>query len=228
MDLKKEAALKAVGLIQPGQVIGLGAGSTIAFMVNQLAAQAQSGLQIQLLTSSFTTRQLLLQHGFTVLPVADVEKIDIYFDGCDQLDHNLHALKSGGGIHTREKLLACMATEFIIAGDYSKYVEQFTNASPLVVEFLPEALRYVPAQIRQLYGGVKTDLRTGNKKDGATITENGNYLLDVWFSNWPDVAELNSTIKNITGVVETSLFYGLVHKAIIAGEGGVQIIERQS
>jgi ribose 5-phosphate isomerase A len=113
MDFKKEAAVKAVGLVQPEQVIGLGAGSTIAFMVGLLAEQAQKGLQIQLLTSSFTTRQLLLQHGFAVVAVADVEKIDIYFDGCDQVDHNLQALKSGGGIHTREKLLASMATRFM-------------------------------------------------------------------------------------------------------------------
>ncbi|CAN5569480.1 ribose 5-phosphate isomerase A [soil metagenome] len=226
MDFKKEAAVKAVGLVQPGQVIGLGAGSTIAFMVSLLAEQAQKGFQIQLLTSSFTTRQLLLQHGFAVVPVADIEKIDIYFDGCDQVDHNLQALKSGGGIHTREKLLASMATRFIIAGDDSKYVDRFTTNCPLVIEFLPEALRYVPARIQQLFAGTKTGLRMGNKKDGATITDNGNYLLDVWFDSWPDLHELNNTMKNITGVIETSLFHNLVQAVIIAGKDGVRMIEK--
>jgi ribose 5-phosphate isomerase A len=226
MDLKKDAAIKAVGLVQSGMAVGLGAGSTIAFMVELLAERVKTSLQIQVLTSSFTTRQLLLQNGFVVLPAADVEKIDIYIDGCDQVNHDLHALKSGGGIHTREKLLAAMANQFIIAGDDSKYVDRFTTLCPLVIELLPEALRYVPARIQQLFPGTKTDLRMGNKKDGATITDNGNYLLDVWFDSWPDLYELNSTTKNITGVVETSLFYNLVHKVIIAGSEGVRIIEK--
>lgn len=227
MDLKKEAASRAIEFIQSRQAIGLGAGATIAYMVELLAEQVKNGLEIQVLTSSFTTRQLLLQKGFAVLNVADVEKIDVYIDGCDQVDKNLQALKSGGGIHTKEKLLASMAGQFIIAGDASKYVEQFTSACPLVIELLPEALRYVPSTIQQLYPGIKSELRTGNKKEGAAITDNGNYLLDVWFSQWPDLKELNTTIKNITGVVETSLFYNLVHKAVIAGNDGVRVFERR-
>lgn len=226
MDFKKEAATNAVGLVKAGQVIGLGAGSTIAHMAALLAEQIKAGLQIQLLSSSFTTRQLLLQHGIAVLPVADVEKMDIYFDGCDQVDHDLQALKSGGGIHTREKLLAAMANQFMIAGDYSKYVDRFSTNCPLVIEFLPEALRYVPAQIEQLFPGTTTRLRMGNNRDGATITDNGNYLLDLLFNSWPDLHGLNSILKNITGVVETSLFYNLVTKVIVAGNEGVRIIEK--
>ena len=122
MSLKKEAALKAISFIKPRQLVGLGAGSTIAFIVELLSEQVKAGLELNVLTSSFSTNQLLLQKGFSVLPVADVEEIDIYFDGCDQVDHHLNALKSGGGIHTKEKLLASMATQFILAGDESKYV----------------------------------------------------------------------------------------------------------
>jgi ribose 5-phosphate isomerase A len=96
----------------------------------------------------------------------------------------------------------------------------------LVIEFLPEALRYVPARIQQLFAGTKTGLRMGNKKDGATITDNGNYLLDVWFDSWPDLHELNNTMKNITGIIETSLFYNLVQAVIVAGNDGVRIIEK--
>ena len=228
MDLKKQAAIKAVSFIKHQQLVGLGAGSTIAFMVELLSEQVKGGLDIKVLTSSFITRQLLLQKGFTVLPAADVEKIDVYFDGCDQVDHNLHALKSGGGIHTKEKLLASMATQFILAGDERKYVEQFTTACPLVIEFLPEALRYIPARIQQLFADAKMGMRMSDKKDGAVITHNGNYLLDVWFGRWPELSQLNSQIKKITGVVETSLFYNLAHKAIIAGSDGVKIIEKPS
>jgi len=228
MSLKKEAALKAISFIKPRQLVGLGAGSTIAFIVELLSEQVKAGLELNVLTSSFSTNQLLLQKGFSVLPVADVEKIDIYFDGCDQVDHHLNALKSGGGIHTKEKLLASMATQFILAGDESKYVAQFTTACPLVIEFLPEGLRYVPARIQQLFADVKVVMRMSDKKDGAVITDNGNYLLDVWFGSWPELSQLNPMMKSITGVVETSLFYNLAHKAIIAGNDGVKIIEKQA
>ena len=228
VNLKKEAALKAISFIKHQQLVGLGAGSTIAFMVELLSGQVKGGLDIKVLTSSFITRQLLLQKGFSVLPAAGVEKIDIYFDGCDQVDYHLNALKSGGGIHTKEKLLASMATQFILAGDESKYVAQFTTACPLVIEFLPEALRYVPARIQQLFADVKMVMRMSDKKDGAVITDNGNYLLDVWFCSWPELSQLNPIMKSITGVVETSLFYNLAYKAIIAGSDGVKIIEKQS
>lgn len=228
MSLKKEAALKAISFIKPRQLVGLGAGSTIAFIVELLSEQVKAGLELNVLTSSFSTNQLLLQKGFSVLPLADVEKIDIYFDGCDQVDHHLNALKSGGGIHTKEKLLASMATQFILAGDESKYVAQFTTACPLVIEFLPEGLRYVPARIQQLFADAKVVMRMSDKKDGAVITENGNYLVDVWFGSWPELSQLNPMMKSITGVVETSLFYNLAHKAIIAGNDGVKIIEKQA
>ena len=65
-----------------------------------------------------------------------------------------------------------------------------------------------------------------DKKEGTVITDNGNYLMDLWFPVWPNLQQLNNLIKGITGVVETSLFYNLAHKAIIAGKDGIEIIEK--
>lgn len=227
MDLKKEAALTAVNLIEQGQLIGFGAGSTIAFMIDMLAQQTPEKRPALVTTSSFTTRQLLLQKGFTLVAAADVSVIDIYFDGCDQLDSDLHALKSGGGIHTQEKLLAAMAKQFVIAGDESKHVQSFTTICPLVLEILPQALQFAPAKLRHLFDGITAGLRMNDKKDGAVITENGNYLLDVYFPDWPPLSTLNGILKNIPGIIETSLFYNMVHKAVIAGKDGTRIIHRK-
>ena len=77
-----------------------------------------------------------------------------------------------------------------------------------------------------LFPGVITALRMSDKKDGAVLTDNGNYLMDLWFQDWPELSELNTSLKCITGVVETSLFYSLAHKAIIAGRDGVRILEK--
>ena len=228
MDLKKSAAQKALAFIKDKNTVGLGAGSTVAFLVDLLAAQVKKGMHVRVLTSSFTTHRLLLAKGFAVQPIADVTEVDIYFDGCDQLDRELNALKSGGGIHTREKLLASMATQFFLMGDETKYSECFDARFPLVIELLPEALRFVPAGIQKLFPGVKNVIRMDDKKDGPVITGNGNYLLDVWFPAWPELAQINPMIKGITGVVETSLFYNLAHKAIIAGNNGIKILEKAS
>ena len=226
MNFKKEAALKAITLINHKSSLGIGAGSTMGFIVELVAAEVEKGLEVKIFTPSFSTRTLLLEKGFVPLPIGDVKEIDLYFDGCDQMDKNLNALKSGGGIHTQEKLMASMAKQFILVGDEAKYADQLDGTYPLVIEFLPEALTYVPARIQYLFPEVKAVLRMGNKNDGAVITTNGNFLLDVWFQKWPALSTVNQLMKEITGVVETSLFYDLAHKAIIAGSDGVRIIEK--
>ena len=84
----------------------------------------------------------------------------MYFDGCDQFDKDLNALKSGGGIHTMEKLFASMAKEFILVGDDSKYAEQLTTTFPLVLEVLPQAMSFILAKLPFLFG----DVKAGSKK----------------------------------------------------------------
>jgi ribose 5-phosphate isomerase A len=97
-----------------------------------------------------------------------------------------------------------------------------------VIEVLPDALRFVTARVQLLFFNVLTALRIGDKKDGAVVTDNGNYLIDLWFQDWPELSDLNTTLKSITGVVETSLFYNLARKAVISGTDGVRILEVKS
>lgn len=227
-DLKKEAAKKAISLINDNTIVGLGAGSTIGYMLQCLKPQIENDFRIQLVTSSFSTRQLLLKNKFVVQPISSFKNIDVYFDGCDQLDHKLNALKSGGGIHTNEKLFASMARQFVLIGDESKLVENFDNRFPVVIELLPQAAHYVPECIQNLFPHSKNAFRISEKKDGYVITENGNYLLDVWFGEWPDLSTMNPLLKSITGVVESSLFFNLANKAIIAGKEGIRILERET
>jgi ribose 5-phosphate isomerase A len=225
-NLKKEAARSAVTFIKDKSTVGLGCGSTIKYIVDFVASEVKNGLKVQLVTSSFTTHQLLLQKGLVVQPIFNFEVIDSYFDGCDQFDKNLNALKSGGGIHTREKLLASMAREFLLVGDESKYSDHLTSRFPLVIEVLAEASRYVPGHLQQLFPECKIVMRMSDKNDGPAITGNGNYLFDAWFTTWPDLKQMNAEMKAVTGVVETSLFYNLAHKAIIATADKIKILEK--
>jgi ribose 5-phosphate isomerase A len=222
-DYKMEAAKAALQFIKPGQTIGVGAGSTIANLIGLLAADSGLASAITLATSSFKTAGLIVEKGLNIKAAEHLTKLDIYFDGCDQFDAQLNALKSGGGIHTSEKILASLADQFILLGDAAKSVQSLDTTYPLVLEVLPEGLQFVQQWLTKNIPTAKTTMRLSMQKDGAVITENGNYLLDVYFSElWP--LEKMNAVKMVPGVVEHSLFLGIAKKAIIAGEGGVKIL----
>jgi ribose 5-phosphate isomerase A len=227
IDLKKALAEKAISLVKDNSVVGLGASSAMKHLIECVSWEIKKGLKIKLVTSSFVTHQLIVEEGLEVYPLSYFSSIDIYFDGCDQFDEDLNALKSGGGIHTREKLAASMAREFVIIGDDSKYTTKFNEKYPLVLEVLPEAYQYVMAKMYSLFPGSRTEIRLSDKKIGAAITDNGNYLTDTWFTHWPAPKLVEELTREITGVVETSLFYQIAGKAIVTGEKGVSIIEKR-
>ncbi|NBL55021.1 ribose-5-phosphate isomerase A, partial [Escherichia coli] len=126
------------------------------------------------------------------------------FDGCDQVDEKLNALKSGGGIHTKEKLIASMAEEYILLVDEAKVEKELTFNVPVVLEVLEDSLKYVEKKVLELNG--KPVMRRSDKKDGFTISYNGNLLVDVFFNNVKDIHKLNDNLIRICGVIETSLF----------------------
>lgn len=226
VNFKQQAAQKAATFISNNMIVGLGAGSTIAFLIDAIEPFILDGMIVQFVTSSFSTLQLLQSKKLPTLTTASLGEIDLYFDGCDQMDKNLNALKSGGGIHTHEKLLASMAKQFVLIGDESKWVDRFDIKYPLVVEILPQAIRFAPKKFNQLFEEANLLMRMNDKKDGPVITENGNYLIDIYFSQWPAISSINQLLKNITGIVETSLFVGLANKAVIAGEQGCMVVNR--
>jgi ribose 5-phosphate isomerase A len=224
MNLKQQAATAALGLVEEGMVIGLGAGASIAFLVELLAPKVKMGLDVRFATASNGTQQLLAGFDIPVLPVPELSSIDLYFDGCDQVDHQLNALKSGAGIHTMEKLLASMAQTFILLGDESKLVDAFDQRYPVVMEVLPQAKAYVPVLLGQLFAGCRLVYRYSGPGSDYQLTSNGNYLLELWPHQWLPLAYMNETLKQVTGIVETSLFYGMAQGAIIAGKEGTRFI----
>lgn len=224
IDYKLEAAKASLDFIKERQTIGLGAGSTIVHLVNLISTRKEFAESLTFVSSSFKTRSYLLEKGLRVVYSSVLSKLDIYFDGCDQLDSDLNALKSGGGIHTSEKILASMASAFILIGDEGKMVTKLDHTYPLVIEILQEALPVVLGHIQSLYPDSVVKLRMSNQKDGALISDNGNLLADIHFTELPELSALNIAIKMIPGVVEHSLFYGMASKAVIAGAQGTRII----
>jgi len=222
MDLKKESARIAFSLIKNNSSVGLGDGSAFRSLAAYLAEGINSGLDLKLYTSSFTTERFLTEAGLTVSDLSHTDSLHQYFDGCDQVDFQLNALKSGSGIHTQEKLLASMADEFIILADESKFIGSFDPKFPLVLEVLPQACGYVMKAMKKMFPLSMQTLRTSAENaNGPVLTRNGNHLLDCRFPEWPDPFLVQSQCRPVTGVVDISLFYQLASEAIIAGENGV-------
>jgi ribose 5-phosphate isomerase A len=227
MDLKKEAARAAYSLVENETTLGLGDGTAVRWLSAYIIDGIHAGLQLKLYTSSIKTQQLLLESGIPVNDISRADHLDQYFDGCDQLDLELNALKSGAGIHTQEKLLAVMAKNFILLADESKFISAFDPVFPLVLEVLPQAVGFVSKELVRILPGVSLSIRKSPENQSEMmITRNGNYLIDCRFQQWPDPEFIQNQTKPITGLVEISLFYKMADGAFIAGRNGVTRYQR--
>lgn len=214
MIMKKKCALYASKLVKDGMVVGLGGGSTISYLIDYVKDK-----EIKVVSPSSKTVLLAQQAGLTVLNTQYVDHVDIAFDGCDEVDLHLNALKSGGGIHTQEKIIASMADEYIVLVDESKFHKILIFQVPVVVEVLPKAFSIVKKKIEELNGNVL--LRTASNKDGFLMSDEGNILFDVYFKNVEDIRLLNQTLLMMPGVVDTSLFVDILTGMILVNDKGV-------
>lgn len=221
-DLKRICAKEALRYIKNGMTVGLGGGRSIAYLIEYI--KEDKDLKVKIVTPSTQTKMLCIENGLEVLHTGFVDKVDIAFDGCDQVDENLNALKSGGGIHTKEKLIASMSNEYILLVDEAKVENVLTFKAPVVLEILEDSFKYVERKVLELGG--KSTVRSSDIKDGFTISDNGNLLMNVSFDNVKDINELSSSLINICGVLETSLFTNVITKAIVASEKGIRVISK--
>ena len=221
-DLKKSCAKEAIKYIKDGMVIGLGGGRSIAYLIEHI--KENKNINVRVVTPSTKTKLLCIENGLEVLHTCAVDKVDVAFDGCDQVDENLNALKSGGGIHTKEKLIANMAEEYILLVDEAKVEKTLTFKVPVVLEILEDSLKYVERKVLELGG--KPVVRISDIKDGFTISDNGNLLMNVAFNDVKDMYKLNNSLINICGVIETSLFTDVITKAIVVSEKGIRVISK--
>lgn len=222
--MKKRCAKEALKYIKDNMTIGLGGGSTIGYLISYIK---EYGLNVKVVTPSFKTANLCIENGLQVLPTWSVNNIDVAFDGCDEVDEELNALKSGGGIHTKEKIIASMSTEYILLVDESKFVKKLEFDYPVVLEIIPESKGYVESRIRELGGDPR--MRSSEAKDGITITDSGLFLIDAFFDKdkISTIEKLNQELNSIVGVVDTSLFYKIATKAIVVSNKEIKVIERE-
>jgi ribose 5-phosphate isomerase A len=215
-ETKKFAATAAARLIEDGMVVGVGTGSTIAFLIEELGRRVrEEGLRVVGVPTSFQSRLLCGQLGIPIRDMQDCARVDLAIDGADEVDPQLNLVKGGGASHAREKIVATMAGEFVVVVEESKLVPALGTSFAIPVEILPSGLAYVERVLRER--GAAPSLRMAAAKDGPVVTDNGQFILDVRFPPASDLRRADLDLHRIPGVIETGLFFDLAGKVLVGG-----------
>jgi ribose 5-phosphate isomerase A len=211
---KQAAARAALEFVTEGKVLGVGTGSTVNFLIDELATRR---LQIPgAVSSSNGTTQRLMAAGIPVLDLNDVGEIDTYLDGADESNHRRELIKGGGAALTREKIIAAASRRFICIADESKLVDTL-GTFPLPVEVIPMARNVVARAVMKL--GARPVWRAN------VVTDNGNHILDLHDLRITDAPALENAINQITGVVTVGLFAARpADLLILGGPAGIRRI----
>ena len=210
-ELKKAVGRAALQYVKPGEILGVGTGSTVDCFIDALK---ESGISIPAcVSSSVRSTKKLEQYGFKVLDLNEVERIGVYVDGADEIDPHFAMIKGGGGALTREKIVAMVSDRFVCIADQSKKVDVL-GKFPLPIEVIPMAVRAVSRELEKLGG--KPVLRD-------FTTDNGNKILDVHGLQIEDPVQWEQKLNQIVGVVTVGLFAARGADVLLLGTAeGVQ------
>jgi len=228
--LKRAAAARALDYVQDGMRLGLGTGSTADAFVELLAERVRRGLKI---VGTPTSERTAAKARALNIPLEELDvlgRLDLTIDGADEADGNLDLIKGGGGALLREKIVAASSARMVVIADESKLVHRL-GAFPLPVEVVTFGHRTTASRIAAVshalgYERVHLVLRT---RDGTVFrTDSGNCIYDCAYGTIADAGALAAALSMVTGVVEHGLFVGLGSVLVLAGAGGVRVIERRS
>lgn len=208
---KERVGMDIANKMKDRDIIGVGSGSTVYIALLAMAKRIRhENLHIQVIPSSMEISMTCIQLGIPQTTLLD-KKPDWTFDGADEVDPNNNLIKGRGGAMFKEKLLICNSKETYIIIDESKFVDKLGSKFPVPIEVFPISLPYVEQEVKAL-GATDVILRLAKGKDGPILTENGNFIIDAWFSSIDN--GLENRIKSITGVIESGLFIGYDVKII--------------
>jgi ribose 5-phosphate isomerase A len=223
-DAKRRAAIEAAKNVKNNFIIGLGSGSTVTYVIEEIGRRIkEENLRVLGVPTSHQSLLLAAKFGIPTTTLYEHPRIDLTIDGADQIDRELNLIKGMGGALTKEKIIAAASKQLIIVADERKLTDKLGRNQLLPVEIIPIAEPLVVERIREVGG--KPYLREV-KNNVPYITDNGNFILDVDFGVIEDPLELNMKLKMIPGVVETGLFINMAHSAYIGAKTTVKKISR--
>jgi ribose 5-phosphate isomerase A len=198
-ELKSLVGRAALAYVVPGQLVGVGTGSTVNKFIDALASMKD---EIKgAVSSSEASTARLKALGIPVLDANDAGDLAVYIDGADEIDHHGFMIKGGGAALTREKIVAAQSKTFVCIADESKLVKAL-GAFPVPVEVIPMAVKRIARQFEAMGGEARLRL-----KDGVPlVTDNGQHILDVRGLQITDPLAFESQVNQWPGVVTVGVF----------------------
>jgi ribose 5-phosphate isomerase A len=220
---KYVAARRAVEFVEDGMRVGLGTGSTAAWMVRCLGELVRDeGMMITGVATSTRTADLAREVGVTVKTLDEVRWLDLTIDGTDEYDPNLNLIKGGGGALLHEKVVATASDQMIVIADPTKQVDTL-GAFPLPVEVIPFGWQTTKALIEEMLSNLDVLGRSASLRLSGSEpfrTDEGNFILDLHLRRIAQPAQLSLVLNQIPGVVENGLFLDICDVLVIGNADG--------
>jgi ribose 5-phosphate isomerase A len=222
---KRFAAEAAISHVSDGMCLGIGTGSTVEIFIDLLVEKIVSeNITLTAVPSSHATQLRLHDAGINTVPLGAITSLACVVDGADEVDSELALIKGGGAALLREKILAEAAQQVVIIVDSGKLVDKLGTKMPVPVEVLPEALALTMDRVQRLGGSPL--LRQAKRKAGPLITDNGNFILDVTFTQISNPSQLEAQLNAIPGVIENGLFPTQADVVYVGQDKGAKLLQR--
>lgn len=221
------AAKRAADYVETGMRVGLGTGSTAAWLVRCLGEKVrEEGLRIKGVPTSTRTAVLARDVGIDIISLDEARWLDLTIDGADEFDGDLNLIKGGGGALLQEKIVATASDRMVVIADAGKEVETL-GAFPLPLEVIPFGWRTTQALVEETLIsmdvlGRKSTLRMNGEK--PFVTDEGNYILDLHLNRIGNPRQLALVVNQMPGVVENGLFIDICDIVVMGfGDGRVEL-----
>lgn len=221
------SARRAVDFVEDGMKLGLGTGSTAAWMVRCLAERIrQEGLRVVGVPTSSRTAELARQLGVPITSLDEAKWLDLTIDGADEFDGQLALIKGGGGALLQEKIVATASDQMIVITDPAKEVTQL-GAFPLPIEVIPFGWQTTKALVEETLVSLDVlgrDVTLRMNGDRPFYTDEGNLILDMHLRRIGNARQVSMVMNQIPGVVENGLFIDICDIVVIGhGDGRVEV-----
>lgn len=227
-DLKKLAADKAVDYVQSGMVLGLGTGSTAAFVVSKIGSLLASG-QLRDIVGVPTSKRTAEQAASLGIPLSVLDEhphLDLAIDGADEVDPALDLVKGRGGALLREKMVEAASDKFVVVVDDTKLVSGLGGSGlAMPVEVVQFCWKYNLIRLQEMFKEEGCNAKLRLDADGKPyVTDNSNYIIDLYYKTpIKDAGAAGKEISALEGVVEHGLFLDMATAVIIAAKDGVSV-----
>lgn len=212
-------ALAALAFVADGMMLGLGTGRAAEAFIHRLGERVRAGLRVRAVATSVRSEALAKKVAIEVVSLAETARLDIAFDGADEVTPKLELTKGLGGAMLRERVVAYEADKFVVLVTPEKLVDKLGSRTPIPIEVVPFAVASAMRNLEKLGGKPKVR----NKPDGFPfVTDNQNLILDTDFGPMDDPGRIETAARKIPGIVDTGIFLDMADVVLVGEPGAVR------